>query len=127
MDLANDGGVADDGGDVDDDSVTRLHWIGIVAATVTAGVHLYLGLQIGGTFGAAFLVATAGFLGGIGAVLFDYRRRLVYLLGIPFTAGQVVMWYAFNDVPPVPPIEAVDKLAQIALIAVLVALLRRDR
>jgi len=120
--------LADDGVDADDDaSVTLLHWIGIVAATVTAGVHLYLGLQIGGGFGAAFLVATAGFLGGVGAVLFDYRRQLVYLLGIPFTAGQIVMWYAFNDVPPVPPIEAVDKLAQVVLIAVLVVLLWRDR
>lgn len=120
--------LADDGVDADDDaSVTLLHWIGIVAATVTAGVHLYLGVQIGGGFGAAFLVATAGFLGGIGAVLFDYRRRLVYLLGIPFTAGQVVMWYAFNDVPPVPPVELVDKLAQVVLIVVLVALLQRER
>ncbi|MUW14770.1 hypothetical protein GJ633_08885 [Halorubrum sp. CBA1125] len=107
-------------------SLTPLHWVGIAAAAVSGGIHLFLGIQVGGTFGTAFLVATAGFALGIAAVLVGYRRRLVYLLGIPFTGGQIVMWYAFNDVPPVPPTQAVDKLAQVLLIVVLAALLRRE-
>ncbi|WP_418285110.1 DUF7475 family protein [Halorubrum sp. DTA46] len=109
------------------ESLTALHWVGIAAAAVTGAVHLYLGVQIGGTFGTAFLVATAGFAAGIAAVVLDYRRTVVYLLGIPFTAGQIVMWYAFNDVPPVPPIEIADKAAQIVLVVVLAALFRRER
>lgn len=107
-------------------SLTALHWIGIAAAAVTGVVHLYLGVQIGGTFGTAFLVATVGFAAGIAAILFDYRRTLVYLLGIPFTAGQVVMWYAFNDVPPIPTSHAIDKAAQVILVVVLAVLLSRE-
>lgn len=114
-------------GRIDVESLTPLHWAGIAAAAVTAGIHLYLGVTLGGTFGTAFLFATAGFVGGIAAVLVDYRRRLTYLLGIPFTGGQIVMWYAFNDIPPVPPIEIVDKVSQAALIVVLAVLFQRER
>lgn len=110
-----------------DESLTPLHWIGIAAAAVTGIVHLYLGVQIGGTFGTAFLVATVGFAAGIAAVVLNYRRTLVYLLGIPFTAGQVVMWYAFNDVPPIPTSHAIDKAAQVVLVVALVVLLSRER
>lgn len=110
---------------VDVESFTALHWIGIAAAAVTAVMHLYLGITTGGTFGAAFLVATVGFAGGIAAVLVDYRRQLVYLLGIPYTAGQIVLWYLLNDVPPIPTTHAVDKITQVVLIVVLVVLVRR--
>lgn len=110
------------------ESLTPLHWVGIALALVTAGVHLVLGLQdLGGGFGTAFLFATVGFLAGIGAVLVGYRRRLVYLLGIPFTAGQIVLWFVFNQpIPPVSPVEIVDKLAQVLLVGVLVVLYRRE-
>ena len=110
---------------IDVESLTPLHWVGIVAAAVTAVMHLALGITTGGGFGAAFLVATVGFAGGIAAVLVDYSRRLVYLLGIPYTGGQIVLWYLLNDVPPVPVTHAVDKIAQAVLIVVLVVLVRR--
>jgi len=112
--------------DIDLDALTPLHWVGIAAAAVTGGYHLVSAVQIGGGFGAAFVVATAGFALGIAAVLVGYRRRAVYLLGIPFTAGQIVLWYLLNDVPPIPPTHALDKTAQVVLIAVLVVLLRRE-
>lgn len=108
-------------------SLTPLHWIAIVAALVTAGVHLVLGLSIGGVFGVLFLVATVGFVGGIVAVLLGWRRRLVYGLGIPYTIGQIVLWYVLNDVPPIPPSHAVDKIAQLVLVVALVVLLLRER
>lgn len=107
------------------DSLTPLHWLAIAAALVTAVVHLVLGISAGGTFGVLFLVATVGFLAGIAAVLVGWRRRLVYALGIPFTAGQIVLWYLLNDVPPIPTSHAVDKAAQVVLIVALVALYRR--
>ncbi|EMA59378.1 hypothetical protein [Halorubrum kocurii] len=112
--------------DIDLDALTPLHWVGIATAAVTGGYHLVSGVQIGGGFGAAFAVAAAGFALGIAAVLVGYRRRAVYLLGIPFTAGQIVLWYLLNDVPPIPPTHALDKTAQVVLIAVLVVLLRRE-
>jgi hypothetical protein len=111
---------------LDLESLTPLHWVGIVAALVTAGVHLVLAFDTGGTFGALFLVATAGFLLGIAAVLAGWRRRLLYLLGVPFTGGQVVWWYAANQPPPVPAAEAVDKVAQVVFIAVLALLYYRE-
>ena len=112
---------------LDTESLTPLHWLGIAAAAVTAVVHLALGIaDFPGGFGIAFLLATAGFLAGIVAVVVGYRRRLVYLLGIPFTVGQIVLWYLLNDVPPIPPIEAVDKAAQAILVAVLIVLYRRE-
>ncbi len=110
---------------IDVESLTPLHWVGIAAAAISAGVHLYLSVPTGGTFGAAFVVASAGFIGGIAAILANYRRRLVYLLGIPFTGGQIVMWYVFNEVPPISPIEGIDKVSQAVLILVLAFLFQR--
>ena len=112
--------------ELDLDSLTPLHWLAIAAALVTAGVHLGLGVTIGGFFGTLCLFATVGFAAGIAAVLVGWRRRLVYALGIPYTAGQIVLWYALNE-PPFPTSHLVDKAAQVVLIAALVALLRRER
>lgn len=111
---------------IDVESLTPLHWVGVVTAAISAGVHLYLSVPTGGTFGAAFVFASAGFIGGIAAVLANYRRRLVYLLGIPFTGGQIVMWYLINEVPPISAIEGVDKVSQALLILVLAVLLRQE-
>jgi hypothetical protein len=107
-------------------SLTPLHWIGILAATVTGVAHVVLGVRFGGTFMILFFFATLGFGAGVAAVVANYRRRLVYALGIPFTAGQIVLWYVLIDVPPIPTSHAVDKVAQVVLIAVLAVLLVRE-
>jgi hypothetical protein len=114
-------------------SLSGLHWIGIVAALITAAVHLRLG--VGGLalpLRVSFLLAGLGFLGAVTLVVLDYRRRTVYAVGIPFTLVQIVLWYVLNFAgsgksfpADVGTLGAVDKLAQIVLIAVLVALLRR--
>jgi len=118
---------------VDIGSLNALHWVGIVAALVTAAVHLRLG--VGGLplpLRISFLLAGLGFIGAIVLVLLDYRRRTVYAVGIPFTLVQIVLWYALNFAggtksfpADVGTLGAVDKVAQVVLIAVLVALLRR--
>ena len=107
-------------------TVTPLHWIGILAATVTAIAHVFFGVQSGGTYLVLFVFAAIGFGGGIAAILVGYRRRLVYALGIPFTAGQIVLWWVLNDLPPIPTSHAVDKIAQVVLIVVLAVLLYRE-
>ncbi len=117
---------------VDLDSLNALHWVGILAALVTAAVHLLLGVRMFPTgMGISFILAGIGFLGGIALVLLDYRRRTVYALGIPFTAVQIVLWYYILFIAgsrsfpaDVGTLGAIDKIAQIVLIAVLVALLR---
>ncbi|MFO8113937.1 MAG: hypothetical protein R6U01_01040 [Halorubrum sp.] len=118
---------------VDIGSLNGLHWVGIVAALITAAVHLRLGL--GGLplpLRVSFLLAGLGFLGGVALVLLDYRRRTVYAIGIPFTLVQIVLWYVLNFTgggksfpADVGTLGAVDKVAQVLLIAVLVVLLRR--
>lgn len=107
------------------ESLTTIHWAGIVLAVVTGVLHLVLGVSfISEPMGWAFLFAGVGFLGGIAALLVDYRRRLLYLLGIPFTAGQIVAWYVVNA-PDFSVLGYVDKVAQVLLIAVLVVLYRQ--
>lgn len=118
---------------IDVGSLTGLHWVGIVAALVTAAVHLRLG--VGGLalpLRIGFLLAGLGFVGAVVLVLLDYRRRTVYAVGIPFTLVQIVLWYGINFAggtksfpADVGTLGAVDKVAQVVLIAVLVALLRR--
>lgn len=109
------------------DSLTPLHWIGVALAAVTGAIHLLLGvsyLSESVAYGVAFLVAALGFAAGVAAVLVDYRRRATYALGIAFTLGQIVVWFAVND--EFTTVAVVDKLAQAALVVVLVVLLVRS-
>lgn len=113
-------------------SLTGLHWLGIVAALVTAAIHLLLGVRlVPSGLGISFVLAGLGFLGGVTLVLADYRRRAVYGIGVPFTLVQIGLWYYLNFAagPKAFPADvgtlgAVDKVAQLILLAVLVALLR---
>jgi hypothetical protein len=118
---------------LDTASLTGLHWLGIALAVVSGVIHLILGVSfLPGGLGIAFLLAGIAFLVAVGLVLVDYRRRLVYAAGIPFTAIQIVLWYYFNyfagdkTLAQVGPIEVVDKVAQVLLIVVLVVLYQRS-
>ncbi len=114
------------------ETLTGLHWLGILLAVVSGVVHLVLGLSFTSSpLGIAFLLAGIAFLVAVALVLLDVRRRQLYAVGVPFTAIQVVLWYYLNYVAgdktlaQVGPIEVVDKLAQVVLVVVLVALYRR--
>lgn len=113
-----------DGSTLETESLTGLHWLGIVLAALTGVIHLRLGVGfIAQPLGWAFLVAAIGFFLGIVGVLIDFRRRLLYLLGIPFTAGQIPAWYVIND--NFSALGIGDKVVQVVLIVVLVVLYRR--
>jgi hypothetical protein len=121
-----------DGLSLDVASLDGLHWVGIVAALVSAAVHLLLGVRmLPSGMGLSFVLAGLGFLGAIALLLLDYRRRTVYAVGIPFTLVQIVLWYYVNFVSlgksfpgDIGTLGAVDKAAQLVLLAVLVVLLR---
>jgi hypothetical protein len=118
--------VAGSGFGLRTESLTPLHWVGIALAAVSGVIHLWLGVSFfPQSIGIAFLVAAAGFFVGIAAVLVDYRRRLMYGLGVPFTAGQIVIWYLVNGLK-LEPVDVTDKVAQVALVVVLAALLARS-
>jgi hypothetical protein len=108
------------------DSLSQLHWVGIALAAVTGVIHLVLGVSfITEPLGWSFIIAAVGYFGGIAGVLVDYRRRLLYLLGIPFTAGQIVAWYVVNA-PDFSPLGIGDKVVQVVLIVVLALLYRQE-
>jgi hypothetical protein len=117
---------------VDIESLGGLAAVGIVAAIISAGIHLRLGVGfIDSPLGISFILAGLGFLGAVGLVLLNYRRRTVYAVGIPFTAVQIGIWYYLNFAagPKAFPADvgtlgAIDKVAQVVLILVLIALLR---
>lgn len=107
------------------ESLTTLHWVGIALSAVTGVIHLWLGVSFAPSpLGLSFLFAGVVFLGAIAGIVLDVRRRLLYLLGIPFTAGQIPIWLAVNW-PDLGTIGIADKVVQVALIAVLVVLYRR--
>lgn len=111
------------------DSLTGLHWVGVVLALVSGVIHLALGVMFfPGLQPVAFLLAGLGFLGAVVLLLIDYRRRLLYAVGVPFVALQILLYLWLNQrvQPAVSPIEAVDKVAQVLLIVVLVVLYRRE-
>jgi hypothetical protein len=117
-------------------SLDGVHWLGILAALVTAAIHLLLGarpLLTGSASGLAvsFVLAGLGFLGAVVLVLVNYRRRTVYAVGIPYTLAQLGLWYYLNFAAgpksfpaDVGTLGAVDKVTQVVLVAVLVVLLR---
>jgi len=113
-------------------SLNALAYVGIIAAVVSAVIHLRLGVGfIDSPLGISFILAGLGFFAAVALVLINYRRRTVYAVGIPFTAIQIVLWYVFNFAAgdkafpaDVGTLGAIDKIAQVVLIAVLVVLLR---
>lgn len=117
-------------------SLDGVHWLGILAALVTAAIHLLLGVRpllTGSASGLAvsFVLAGLGFLGAVVLVLVGYRRRMVYAVGIPYTLAQLGLWYYFNFAAgpksfpaDVGTLGAVDKVTQVVLVAILVVLLR---
>lgn len=112
------------------ESLTPLHWLGVVMALVSAAVHFVLGTGfLPHWMGILFVLAGGGFVGGVVLLVIDYRRRLLYLVGIPFTLVQIIGWYVINQPAGVADLTAagaIDKLAQIILIVVLVVLYRRE-
>ena len=116
----------------DPGSLNGLAYVGIIAAIVSAIIHLRLGVGfLSSPLGISFVLAGLGFFGAVALVLLNYRRRTVYAVGVPFTAIQIVLWYAFNFAAgdkafpaDVGTLGAVDKLAQVVLIVVLIVLLR---
>ena len=108
------------------ESLTSLHWAGVVLALLTGLIHLALGVRFAPSpVGISFILAGLGFFGAVVLLLLDYRRRLLYLVGIPFTAIQIVLYFPLNWPDVVSPIGLGDKVIQLALVAVLVVLYRR--
>lgn len=115
----------------DIESLEPLHWVGIVLAAITGVIHLFLAVTILGGMGVLFLLAGLGFFGAIVLLVLNVRRDLIYIVGIPYTAIQIPLWYVMNDLEPAdlvdPGIGTFDKLVQVLLIVVLIVLIWQER
>jgi len=126
--------TATDSGLFDLETLTPLHYLGVLLAAITGVIHLRLGVGFAPSpLGISFLFAGVVFLVASAAILANYRRRLLYGLGIPFTAGQIVLWYGINFAgggksfpADVGTIGWIDKVSQVLLVVVLIVLLRQD-
>jgi hypothetical protein len=98
-------------------SLTRLQWLAVALVVVTGVLHVYAGV-IEGRLPVA--LAGAGYAGALVLFFLDYRRRLLYLVGIPYTAVQIPLWLVAKSEYGV--VDYVDKAVQVVLILVLVYL-----
>ena len=97
------------------------HWLAAALAALTGVIHLFLYWNQGFV---PFLFAGVVFLGAVAALLLNVYRHLLYALGIPFTAGQIVIWAAQGM--PDMDIAIFDKPIQLMLILVLAYLFMNE-
>ncbi|WP_458208661.1 hypothetical protein [Haladaptatus sp. NG-SE-30] len=96
-------------------TVSASHLGVALLALFTAAVHLYLFLEHGSLI---MLFAGLGFLGGIGLFFVGVHRQYLYLLGIVYTAAQILLW--INDgMPHLGSFGLLDKVVQVLLIILL--------
>ena len=112
---------------VETEGTTQLQYLGIGLAALTGLIHLALGVRfLPSPLAISFVLAGLGFFGGIALFWLDYRRRLLYLVGVAFTAVQVGAYFVLNWPDVVSPLGLADKAIQVALIGVLVVLYGRE-
>jgi len=98
-------------------SLTQLQWLAIALVVVTGVLHVYAGV-VEGRIPVA--LAGVGYAGALVLFFLDYRRRLLYLIGIPYTAVQFPLWIVAKS--EYGMIDYVDKAVQVVLILVLIYL-----
>ena len=102
---------------------SRLEAVILGLLVVTAVTHLYAGIV---ESAPPLLLAGLGFLGGVGVYLGGYRRHLLALTAIPYTAVQIPLWYVVKA-GEFTLVGYIDKAAQVILVVALVALVIRQR
>ncbi|MFH5802195.1 hypothetical protein [Haladaptatus sp. CMAA 1911] len=91
-------------------------YVAILAALVTAAIHLYLAPQVIGfdqTTGILFYLNGLGFLGGILLFLSRYWRREFYLIAIVYAIVTIIAFFVMDG--PVNPISIIAKIAEAVL------------
>ena len=104
-------------------SLGPIHWIAVVLTVITGVLHVYAGLIEGAP---PLLLAGVGFVVAVGVFLLDYRRRLLYGVGIVYTGIQIPLWYVIKA-GNYTMVGYVDKAVQVLLVVVLAVLLWQHR
>lgn len=98
------------------------HWAAVVLAAITGAIHVYLGIEEGAV---VLLLAGLGFFGGLVLFSVGFHRRILYIVGIPYTLAQIALWLLAGM--PDFLLGVLDKAVQILLVVALLYLYRRDR
>ena len=104
-------------------SIPTLGWLAVVLVLVTGLIHIYAGLVEGRI---PVTLAGVGFLGAVVLYLVDYRRNLLYLVGVIYTVVQIPIWYVVKA-GEYTPLGYLDKGVQALLIGLLVYLYWQTR
>lgn len=99
-------------------SVTRLQWLAIVLVFATGLIHIVAGIFEGRI---PVSLAGIGFFGAIAVFLFGYRRPLLYIVGVVYTAIQLPLWYVVKA-GEYSTLGYVDKTVQVGLVLLLLYL-----
>jgi hypothetical protein len=78
-------------------------YVAVLAAIVTAGIHLMLGPGVMGfsqTLGVLFVLNGLGFLGGVSLYLSRYWRRELYLVTAGYALLTVLAFFGFQGFGP---------------------------
>lgn len=110
-------------GYLETESLTGTHWFALLLVVITGVIHTYIGAVEGQI---PVLLAGVGFLGAAALFLLDFRRSLLYPVGILYTAIQFPLWYVAKA-GEFTTIGYVDKVIQGVLIVVLAYLYWQDR
>lgn len=94
---------------------TPIHLGVALLALLSAAVHLYLFLDHGEF---VMLLASAGFVGGIGLFFAGFNRQYLYAGGVLFTLVQIPLW-VLEGMPHLSSFGLLDKVAQVLLIILL--------
>jgi len=98
-------------------SLTTLQWLAVALVVVTGVLHLFAGIIEGRP---PVALAGVGYAGALVLFVLNYRRRMLYLVGVPYTAVQIPLWLVVKSEYGV--IDYVDKAVQVVLIVVLLYL-----
>jgi hypothetical protein len=110
-------------GYVETESLTMTHWFAILLVLATGVLHVYAGIVEGRI---PVSLAGVGFLVAVTLFLANYRRSLLYPVGIVYTAVQIPLWYVVKA-GEYTTLGYVDKAIQAVLIVVLAFLYWQKR
>ncbi|MEF8776231.1 MAG: hypothetical protein V5A43_06980 [Haloarculaceae archaeon] len=110
-------------GYLETESLTGTHWFALLLVVITGVIHVYAGIVEGRI---PVSLAGVGFLGAAALFLLDFRRSLLYPVGVLYTAVQFPLWYVAKA-GEFTTLGYVDKVVQGVLIIVLAYLFWQDR
>ncbi|WP_433632722.1 DUF7475 family protein [Halomicrococcus sp. NG-SE-24] len=91
----------------------RIGYIAILAAVVTAGIHLFLAptvMEFDQLTGILFYLNGLGFIGGVILFVSRYWRRELYLIAVGYALATIIAFFVMDG--PINPLSITAKVAE---------------